>query len=128
MGPLSSIGWPSAFTTRPIMPSPTGTLRIVPVRFTSSPSLSSVILAENHRANRVLFEAQSQPGNAVRKAEQLAGHHFVQSVKPGNAVAQRGDGPDFVHLNLGVVVRDLLAKKLRNLVCLDLSHFHPLRD
>ena len=42
MGPLSSMGWPSAFTTRPIMPSPTGTLRILPVRLTSSPSLSSV--------------------------------------------------------------------------------------
>ncbi len=42
MGPLSSIGWPSAFTTRPTMPSPTGTLKIVPVRFTSLPSLSSV--------------------------------------------------------------------------------------
>ena len=31
--------------------------------------------------------------------------------------------PDFVDLDLRVVVRDLLAKKLRNLVCLDLSHF-----
>ena len=42
IGPLSSIGMPSAFTTRPIMASPTGTLRILPVRLTSSPSLSSV--------------------------------------------------------------------------------------
>ncbi len=42
MGPLSSMGWPSALTTRPIMASPTGTLRILPVRLTSLPSLISV--------------------------------------------------------------------------------------
>ena len=59
----------------------------------------------------------------MRKAEQLAGHHLVEAVQAGNAVAQRGDGPDFVHLDLRVVVRDLLAKKLCNLVCFDLSHF-----
>ena len=42
IGPLSSMGWPSALTTRPIMASPTGTDIILPVRFTSSPSLISV--------------------------------------------------------------------------------------
>jgi hypothetical protein len=61
----------------------------------------------------------------VREAEQLAGHHLVEAVQAGNAVAERGDGADFVDLDLGVVVRDLLAKKLRNLVCLDLSHYVP---
>ena len=125
MGPLSSMGWPSALTTRPIMPSPTGTLKIVPVRLTSLPSLSSVysprITAPTWSSSRL----ERQPGDAVRKAEQLAGHDLVQAVQAGNAVAQRCDGPDFVHLDLGVVVRDLLAKKLRNLVCLDLSHFFP---
>ena len=38
IGPLSSIGWPSEFTTRPTSASPTGTLMMRPVRFTSSPS------------------------------------------------------------------------------------------
>ena len=60
------------------------------------------------------------------KAEQLAGHDLVEAVEAGNAVAERGDGPDLVDLDLRVVVRDLLAKKLRNLVCLDLSHFCSL--
>jgi hypothetical protein len=36
------MGSPSEFTTRPIMASPTGTLMMRPVRFTSSPSLISV--------------------------------------------------------------------------------------
>ena len=42
IGPLSSIGSPRELTTRPIMASPTGTLMMRPVRFTSSPSLISV--------------------------------------------------------------------------------------
>ena len=42
MGPLSSMGRPSESTTRPIMASPTGTLMMRPVRFTSSPSFNSV--------------------------------------------------------------------------------------
>jgi hypothetical protein len=58
----------------------------------------------------------------VRKAEQLAGHDLVEAVEAGDAVAERGDGADLVDLDLRVVVRDLLAKKLRNFVCFDLSH------
>ena len=38
-GPLPSIGWPSAFTTRPISSVPTGTSRMRPVHFTVSPSV-----------------------------------------------------------------------------------------
>ena len=38
MGPLPSMGWPKAFTTRPIMASPTGTETTWPVRSTVSPS------------------------------------------------------------------------------------------
>ena len=39
MGPLPSMGWPKAFTTRPNMASPTGTSTTRPVVFTVSPSL-----------------------------------------------------------------------------------------
>ena len=42
IGPLPSIGWPSALTTRPIISSPTGTEMMRPVRLTVSPSLMSV--------------------------------------------------------------------------------------
>ena len=42
IGPLPSIGCPSAFTTRPISSSPTGTEMIRPVRLTVSPSPISV--------------------------------------------------------------------------------------
>ena len=59
----------------------------------------------------------------MRKSKQLAGHDLVEPVNAGDTVAERSDRADLVHLDLGVVIRDLLAKKLRNLVCLDLSHF-----
>ena len=39
IGPLPSIGWPSALTTRPSISSPTGTEMMRPVRLTGSPSL-----------------------------------------------------------------------------------------
>ena len=39
MGPAPSMGWPMAFTTRPIIASPTGTETTLPVRFTVWPSL-----------------------------------------------------------------------------------------
>ena len=42
IGPLPSIGRPRASTTRPTIASPTGTCMMVPVRFTSSPSLMAV--------------------------------------------------------------------------------------
>ncbi len=38
MAPLPSTGWPSEFTTRPTISSPTGTEMMRPVRFTRSPS------------------------------------------------------------------------------------------
>ena len=81
------------------------------------------VVAQDDRAYLVFFERERKARNAVREAEQLAGHHLVQAVEARNAVAQRGDGPHFVHLDLRVVVRDLLAKNLCNLVCFDLSHF-----
>src|SRR5579863_9810036 len=58
----------------------------------------------------------------MRKSKQFARHHLVEPVEARNAVTQRGDGADLVDLHLRIVVRDLLAKNLRNLVCLDLSH------
>ncbi len=41
-GPLPSIGLPSASTTRPRRPRPTGTSTMAPVRFTVSPSRTPV--------------------------------------------------------------------------------------
>src|SRR6185437_3166004 len=61
------------------------------------------------------------------EAQQFAGHDLIEAVEAGDAVAEGGNGADLVDLHLGIVVRDLLAKNLRNLVCLDLSHLQSLQ-
>jgi hypothetical protein len=109
-------------TTRPIIASPTGTLRILPVRLTSLPSRKLRVVAQQHRAHLILFQAHRQAGNAMRKRQQLARHDLIQAMNAGNAVAQRNDRANLIDPNLRVVIRDLLAEDLRNLVCLYLSH------
>ena len=49
---------PSAFTTRPIMASPTGIDMMRPVRFTWSPSLIDLVFAQQHGADLVFFQVQ----------------------------------------------------------------------
>ncbi len=85
------------------------------------------VVAENDGANLILFKREGEAGNAVGEAEQLASHDFVEAVDAGDAVTERGDGADFVDLDLGVVVRDLVAKELRDFVCFDLSHLLSLQ-
>ena len=110
MGPLSSMGMPSALTTRPIMAVAHGDGE----NFAGALDLVAFaelgVLAEDDGADLVFFKREGEARDAVREGEQFAGHHLVESVQAGNAVAERGDGPDFVDLDLRIVVRDLLAK------------------
>ena len=90
IGPLPSIGSPSALTTRPSSASPTGTSTICPVRLTVSPSRTVFEVAEERDADVVLLEVEHQPDDAaVAELEQLAGHRAVQAVDAGDAVADR---------------------------------------
>ena len=124
IGPLPSIGWPSALTTRPSSSSPTGTEMMRPVRLTVSPSLMSVECAEQHGADAVLFEVQRDAEHAVRELEHLAGHGALDAVDAGDAVADRHDGADFGHVDVHGVVADLVADDFGNLFGLDL-HADP---
>ena len=56
IGPAPSIGWPIAFTTRPIIASPTGTLTTFPVRLTVCPSL--IPWSEPNRTTETLFSSR----------------------------------------------------------------------
>ena len=60
-----------------------------PVRRTSSPSLISVIFAQQHRAHLVFFQVHGDARNAVRELDQLAGHDLLQAMDAGDAVAHR---------------------------------------
>ena len=127
MGPLPSMGWPSALTTRPISASPTGTDMMRPVRRTSSPSLISVIIAQQHRAHLVFFQVHGDAGHVVRELDQFAGHDLFQAVDAGDAVAHRDDRADFGDVDRAVVIFNLLAENAGNFVRSNLSHNIPFR-
>ena len=110
MGPLPSIGSPSAFTTRPISASPTGTDMMRPVRRTSSPSLICGIVAQQHRADLVFFQVHGDAGNAVRELDQLARHHLFEAVNARDAVADRDHRAGFGDVDRAFVILNLLAE------------------
>ena len=81
MGPLSSMGAPSALTTRPIMASPTGTDMMVPVRFTLVAFLEpSGEVAEQDGASDLSLHRgfSGESGDAVGEAGASSpGHGFL---------------------------------------------------
>src|SRR5579885_776806 len=121
IGPLSSMGCPREFTTRPTSASPTGTLMMRPVRFFVALADLGVI-SEQHHAALVFFQVHGQSGHPMRKLEQFARHDLVETVHAGNAVAERDHRAHFIDRDFAFVVLDLLADQLRYLVCLDLCH------
>ncbi len=68
-GPLPSIGWPSALTTRPISSRPTGTSRMRPVALTVSPSVmcsySPSTTAPTESRSRFSARPNVLPGNSI---------------------------------------------------------------
>ena len=55
-------------------------------------------LAEQHRADVVGLEVQREPGDAVRKLEQLEGHAVLQAVQARDAVGDGQHGADLRQL------------------------------
>ena len=104
------------------MASPTGTDMMRPVRRTSSPSLISVYVAQQHRADLVFFQVHGDAGDVVRKLDQFPGHHLFQAVNAGDAVADRDHRSGFGDVDRAFVIFNLLAEESRNFVCSNLSH------
>ena len=80
------------------------------------------VVAQQHRADLILFEAHRQPGDIVGKLEQLAGHDLVEPVQARDAVAQGDHGSDFIDAHLRVVIGNLLLQERGYFVCFDLRH------
>ena len=80
------------------------------------------VIAEKHSAHLVLFKAHGETGNAVRKLQQFASHDFVEAVDAGDAVTEGDHSADFIDLDTGIVVCNLLPEELRDFVCLNLRH------
>ena len=69
--------------------------------------LDQVRLAEERRADVVLFEVQRHAEHVVGKLQELSGRGVVQTVDAGDAVSRGQDGPDLLDLYALVVVLDL---------------------
>ena len=107
------MGWPSAFTTRPMSASPTGTDMMRPVRRTSSPSLISVIFAQQHRPHLVFFQVQGDARDVMRNLDHLPGHHFFQAVYAGDALADRDHRSGLGNADSLIVVLNFIAQQAR---------------
>ena len=57
-----------------------------------------------------------------RKLQQFASHDFVEAMDAGDAVTEGDHRADFVDLDTGIVVWNLLPEELRDFVCLNLRH------
>ena len=86
MGPRPSIGLPSASTTRPRKPSPTGADKMFPVRRTSWPSSTVAELAKEHSADLAQFEVQCHALQPTFELEQFVGHGRGQPLNTRDAV------------------------------------------
>ena len=76
IGPLPSIGWPSALTTRPIRASPTGTSRCG--RSTGLVALLDVgVVAQNDHTDRVFQEVEGHPQNPGSKTRPTMGKQQI---------------------------------------------------
>ena len=80
------------------------------------------VVTKQHHAHLVFLQVHGYAGQAVGERKKFAGHDFVQTVNPGDAIAQRNDGSDLVDRDFRFVALDLLADKLSDLVCFELSH------
>ena len=84
-------------------------------------------LAEQHRADALLFEVQCDAEHAVRELEHLPGHRVVHSMHPRDAVADRDDAADLGDVDVDGEAPDLFTDDLGNLFSLDV-HSVPLRQ
>src|ERR1035438_5490117 len=84
------------------------------------------VVAHQHGAHLGLIQVHGKAVDAVGKLEHLAGHDLVQAMQAGNAVAQRDDGANLVYLDALLVVLDLLAEQLGDLIRINLCHVFRL--
>ena len=70
------------------------------------------VLAQQHRADAVFFEIERDAVHAMRELEHLAGHGFLDTMHPGDAVTDRHDRADLGDIDVDGVAADLVANDL----------------
>ena len=122
IGPLPSMGWPSAFTTRPTMASPTGTDMMLPGAPDFVAFLDLLVFAQQYRSHLVFFQIDRDAGDAVRELDQFAGHDAIQAVNAGDSVTHRDHRAGLGNIDRFFVMLNFAAQYARDFISLDLSH------
>ena len=78
-------------------------------------------LAEEHRADALLFEVQRDAEHAVRELEHLAGHRVLDAVHARDAVADRDDAADLGDVDALRDARELGADELGDFLALNIE-------
>ncbi len=100
IGPWSSIGSPRGLTTRPTIPSPTGTLQQLAGGADGISFFDAGVVAQHHDADGRFLEVERDALDAVLEFDHLAGHEARQAVDASDAVA---DLEHSVRLQLRVI-------------------------
>ncbi len=123
IGPLPSMGWPSALTTRPIISSPTGTEMMRPVRLTVSPSLRSVEWPRSTAPTLSSSRLSAMPNSPWANSSISPAMARSIAVDARDAVTHRDHGAHFGHVHIDGVVANVVADDFGNLFGLDLHQF-----
>ena len=122
MGPLPSMGWPSAIDHA----ADHGFAHRHGHDAAGAPDfvafLDFGVVAQQHRADLVFFQVQGDAGDAVRELDQFARHHLFQAVNARDAVAHRDHEAGLGDIDGLLVILDLLAQHPRDFICSNLSH------
>ena len=79
-GPLPSIGWPSELTTRPISVGADRHFEDAAGALDRVAFGDVLVLAQDHRADRVTLEVEREAEGVLRELEHFALHHVLQAV------------------------------------------------
>src|SRR5580693_6274221 len=78
-----------------------------------------LVLAQHHRADRVLLEVQRQAKGVTGELQHLPVARIGESMDAGDAVGDRHDGADVARLRDRLEVLDPLLDQIADLGCLD---------
>ena len=128
IGPLPSIGWPSALTTRPISSGPTGTSQDAAGALDGVAFGDVLVLAQDHRADRVALEVQRQAEGRLavrrrRELEHFALHRVRQAVDAADAVGHRHHGALVADVRRGAEALDAALDQFGNFCGIQLHGF-----
>ena len=110
IGPLPSMGLPSASTTRPEQALADRHLDDGAGALDGVAFLDAAVVAEDHDADVVGLEVQRHAADAAGELHHLAGLHLVEAVDAGDAVADRQHLADLGDLGLLAEILDLLLE------------------